>query len=419
MWFPPLAIHDLRRVSTPVRATVNRGAGGGEFLQEWLFRGDGDPDLALPTEPPARFRYRYDALTDAGEALPTGIYEAHLIVGSYYEDLTYGGSDSFGSGSGGSTGTTTLEGFHAWSDRERSVVVRNEVASPFGAGWALAGLKRLVPAATGSSATGDRRWVVFDAGGATESFHGVRPGELMLAAGSGGQVPSPEGRPAVQSGLREPSAIAFDGYGRLFIGHRIDGGRWAIGFVDDRGLLYRAISGLDGVVHALTWSAPRNALIAVVGNRILRIDCLEDLTAPSRLNCTSSPFAGGGLDDPLGEGDPTSVTSVRTSGSWRRPRWGGGVADGQDGYLPCRRPGWSGRSTGGALAWPGRVAEPHASHDAADLRSPQTSTVRARSPGTRRGTSTSPTTNGRTSFTRGRWCSATWRSGESTPPPAC
>ncbi|NMC68493.1 MAG: hypothetical protein GYA57_00325, partial [Myxococcales bacterium] len=291
--------------------------------EDWLFPADAEGFPAEMALRPSRLRYRY---APAG-TWSTGLVPVTMRLGSLYQGGTYAG-----------TGTALGAPHLRWLEVTRELWFRDERQSPFGAGWALAGHKRLER--SGES------WAVFDAGGATERFHGVGPGEVYTVAGNGRSIYLGSGRAARLAGVPHPSAVAFDGDGRLFVAHELAAGDPALSYVDGGGLLQTvlpprgwpegvpATQRLTRGVVALSWSAVHGALLAATGPTVVRVACSHDPTGPGGRSCAWAPFAGGGV---AAAADGALATDVRfgadVTGVWGDPATGEAYLSTADGAV--------------------------------------------------------------------------------------
>ena len=294
------------RIATPVEVQAP------DLWDDWLFPGDAGGFPAEMAFRPSRLRYRY---APSG-AWTTGMVPVTMRVGSLYEGGTYEGTE------------TPLGAPHLrWLEGTTELWFRDERQSPFGAGWALAGHKRL-------ERSGDA-WAVFDAGGATERFRGVGPGEVLTVVGNGRSVYLGSGRPARLAGIPHPSAVGFDGDGRLFVAHEMAAGYPALSYVDAGGLLQTVLpprGGSEGVpetrrltaaVAALSWSPIHGSFLAATGTRVVRVSCADDPAGPGGRSCSWAPFAGGGTAAP-DDGAVAVAVDLQSvvTGAWADPTSG-------------------------------------------------------------------------------------------------
>ncbi|MBN1772757.1 MAG: hypothetical protein JXB32_15920, partial [Deltaproteobacteria bacterium] len=296
----------LSRIATPVEVQA------ADLWDDWLFPADGGAFPAEMSVRPSRLRYRYAP----GGMWATGMVPVTMRIGSLYQGGTYAG-----------TGTPLGEPHLLWLEATQNLWFRDERSSPFGAGWTLAGHKRL-------ERSGDS-WAVFDAGGATQRFHGVGPGEVYTVAGNGRSVYLGSGRAARLAGIPHPTAVGFDGDGRLFVTHEVAAGFAALSYVDGGGLLQTvlpprgraegvpATQNLTRGVVGLSWSPVHGALLAATGATVVRVVCAGDPAGPGGRSCSWAPFAGGGV---LAAADGALATDVgfgaAVTGVWADPATG-------------------------------------------------------------------------------------------------
>ncbi|MDI7268882.1 MAG: hypothetical protein QME96_12900, partial [Myxococcota bacterium] len=182
--------------------------------------------------------------------------------------------------------------------------------------------KRLVRGEDGTS------WAVYDGGGGGEVFRGVRPGDVITVAGNGTRVYAGSGLEATRAATWQPTGVAFDGDGRIWIAHWLGymrGG--ALSVVGADGNLATVIPP-HGVSHerlplggGLAWS-PRTGLLMVnEGRGVSRVDCLPDPAGPAGLSCRLEPFAGGGTASPADgiRATDARLLVLRGDGIWVSP----------------------------------------------------------------------------------------------------
>jgi RHS repeat-associated protein len=255
-----------------------------------------EPDLTDQYVERPWLRHLFDARSVAGELLPTGSYPYEVMIASRYSGVRYVATPCLGC-----PGwydplpvLTADEVVRAWKSSGR-VIVRNEVDSPFGAGWMLAGLKRLAPAADDGTL-----WTVFDAATNVERFRGAGPGDTVTLAGNGSGNYAGDLGNAAEVTIPEPLAVAVDGDGRTWIAHRYSPSLQAVTRVEPDGtvrLMHRIPCGEIARPLKLSWSEPRGLLVGL-GDRVVRLDC----TVPAGggpASCLETTVAGGSSDDPL------------------------------------------------------------------------------------------------------------------------
>jgi YD repeat-containing protein len=315
-----------------------------------------DYEPGLPDWEPdrARIRYLFDGRTGAGTALPTGLYPFSVSVGRRFTELEYGPAACFGCPATAlaTYGVRSREPVDASVEDSGVVSLRNDIGSPFGAGWWLSGHKRLMrgPGADGSW------WVAYDGNGSAEVFRGILGGEVVTVAGDGNPVWAGAGRPADRTAVVEPHGVAFDGDGRLWIAHRLtpspgyaEAGYGALSVVGEDGNLVVVLQQESGIPsgdpcgrplagfqpRGLAWSAA-TGLVVVDGARLKAVACVPDPHAASGLACTIACLAGGGT-----YGEDLPVEGAPALGAYLEPS--PGIWAGEDGtvLLASERKVWA------------------------------------------------------------------------------
>jgi hypothetical protein len=140
--------------------------------------------------------YYYDGKNAQGETLSTGVYQANFTVSNDYRKYFYT-TDTFGGQPLTSTGVPVPEPVSYSNNTSRNLIINNQIDSPYGAGWGMAGIDRLYPVPN------DPESALLVRGNGTADYFTLSSDRSVLET--------------VASGLNYPTGIVYDSKGDLLV----------------------------------------------------------------------------------------------------------------------------------------------------------------------------------------------------------